>query len=220
MPNGPKVGSGGSLSPRRRKSLVLAYSRHTRPSLKTQINDRYAHLDAYRPRLLSLLRDFLGQRAGAGACPKRGLRRTRWARHLLFFKLRAHPPRPPSPPRRAAEWNVCGWTAECRHTTAFPVGVGYLLGGEVSRLLGGSDRWVEVGVGFVPGLNGSGQGAVTERDGFVSFAGTLGLRRQPGARGAMYRVALTPLLTVVGSGSGFPDRGFMVYGGIALGYAF
>ena len=118
-----------------------------------------------------------------------------------------------------SEWSACGWTGECNHTTAVPIGASYLIGGLPELLGGGRGRWIELGAGLIPGWKGSGRGEVENRNLFVSVGGSAGLRRQPPEGGVMFRAALTPVLTL-GTDDGFPSRGFMLFGGISLGYAF
>lgn len=117
----------------------------------------------------------------------------------------------------ATSGTMCGWVGDCRRTVAVPLGASYLWG---NPLVAGN-QWVEAGGGLVVGAKGSGynNGESVETKPFVSVAAMVALRRQPAGRGVMFRLAVTPMLTV-GEARGIPEGGAQLSAGIALGYAF
>jgi hypothetical protein len=91
--------------------------------------------------------------------------------------------------------------------TDFPLSVSYITGKNKSHF--------EAGGGLLLGVEKESDVSNT----LVDLIGFIGYRYQPAGKGFLFRIGLTPFFSLDGNAN-YPDNGFMLSGGISLGYHF
>ena len=92
----------------------------------------------------------------------------------------------------------------------------------LNALTGTGTHHLELGAGVLLGSQTVTPpfGGSSTRSSIVSATSTLGYRRQRPGRGLVFRASLTPMYGFGSEERAYPERGFFLSGGVAVGYSF
>lgn len=90
-------------------------------------------------------------------------------------------------------------------------------------LFGKRQNKFELGAGFMVGRKKytSSLNPIDNRDSPISnLTGVIGYRYQPSTAGLIFRIGLTPFISLTGGDDAYPDSGIFLSGGVSIGYSF